>query len=53
MLIAIVPMLVMIAGLVLYLVATRAEVKECGRLAFGCGLLVLVWILGGHTVRLG
>ncbi len=40
------PLLVAIVGLLLYVLATRAEVKEIGRLMFGAGLLVALFTLG-------
>jgi Na+/phosphate symporter len=36
-------LLVAVVGLLLYFMATRAEVKEVGRLMFACGLLA--WLL--------
>lgn len=52
MLIAIVPLIVMIIGLLLYALASNPKVAECGRLLFFCGAFVLTWRLGGETLRL-
>lgn len=45
-----VSLIVCVAGLVLYVVATRAEAKELGRLSFACGLLVVLWRLAGPVI---
>lgn len=38
--IALLPWLACVLGAILYFAATRAELKEAGRLAYACGLLV-------------
>jgi len=53
MLIAWLPLLVAIAGLLLYALANNPKVAEAGRLAFACGLLVTLFALARATVRLG
>jgi len=50
MLIAVFPLLVAVIGLVLYFTTEKA--KEPGRIMFAVGLLVLTWLLAGHTVAL-
>jgi Na+/phosphate symporter len=52
MLISWVVLLIAVAGLVIYLVATNAKAQEIGRLMFACGLLALCFALAGKTVRL-
>jgi hypothetical protein len=53
MLVAIVPLLACVIGLVLYLaVTTNAKVVEVGRALFWCGLLVTLFAVAGETVRL-
>lgn len=53
MIIAYVPMLTMVLGLVLFLIAARGDVKEVGRVLFAVGLLVTLWHLSGATIRIG
>lgn len=52
MLIAIVPLVVAIIGLLVYALSANPKVAELGRLAFACGLLVTLFAMAGHTVRL-
>ena len=51
--IAIVPALVAIIGAALYLMAANPKAAELGRIAFFCGLLVLMFALAGHVLRFG
>jgi Na+/phosphate symporter len=53
MLIAIVPLIVMVLGLVVWFVSSNPKVSEAGRLAFFCGLLVLTMVLAKETLRVG
>ncbi len=53
MLVAILPFLICVVGLIVYLIASKPEAKELGRIAFACGLLVLTYVLAGYTVRVG
>jgi Na+/phosphate symporter len=48
--VAILPWLVCIAGLVIYFASTRAEVKEAGRMSFACGLLVSLLVTAKTVV---
>jgi hypothetical protein len=43
--VALIPLLVSAGGLALYLLASKAEAKEVGRLGFACGLLVFLFLL--------
>jgi len=52
MVIAYLSLLVAIIGLVTYALASNAKVTEVGRLLFFAGLLVTLWSLQGHTVKL-
>lgn len=52
MLIAYVPLLVAVIGLLLYILASNAKVQELGRLMFFAGILVLALSLAGKTVHL-
>ena len=46
MLIAILPMLVLIVGLILYFAATQnGKVAEVGRILFWTGLAIMLWML--------
>ena len=50
---ATVPILVLLLGLVLYLIPFKyAKISEVGRILFFCGVLVSVYIAAGHVVRL-
>jgi len=51
MLVAIIPLLVAIIGLVIYAMASNAKAGECGRLMFGAGLLVCLFLASHQTVR--
>lgn len=48
-----VPAIVCILGAFVYLASSKnAKVAEMGRLAFLAGLLVTVYLLAGHSVKL-
>ncbi len=51
--IAILPVVFAIVGALLYVLATRAELKELGRLTFASGMLALAFALAAHVVRIG
>jgi len=53
MLITIIPFLVLIAGLLMWVLASNAKVQEAGRLMFFSGVFVLTWHFAGETVRIG
>ncbi len=48
----IVPLLVCLVGLVVYALSTNGKVVELGRLAYGCGLLVTLFVVARHVLRL-
>lgn len=50
--IAIIPLLACIAGLLIYVLASNPKLTELGRIAFACGLLVTLAVFAGHTVHL-
>lgn len=50
--IAIVPVVFCLIGLVVYLLTTHPKVSEVARLTFGAGLLVALFVFAQHTVRL-
>ncbi len=51
--VAIFPAVLVIVGMLVYLLASKPETKEMGRLAFACGLLVLAYAFVGSVVRVG
>ena len=51
--IAYVPLLVALAGLLLWLFAQNAKVSEAGRLLFFAGALVFLFSEAHHVVKLG
>jgi hypothetical protein len=53
MLIAIAPLVILIAGLLMWALAANPKVSEAGRLLFFCGALVLTEKLSGSTFRIG
>lgn len=53
MIIAIIPVLVALAGLLLYLMAAREKIVEIGRIIFFVGVLWMVYTLATKTVRIG
>lgn len=53
MVIAIVPALAAVIGLVVWFVASNARVSEAGKLVFFAGMLALLFALMNHTVRIG
>jgi len=49
--IAIVPLLVAVVGLLTYVLAGNAKVAEVGRALMWCGILVTLWVMAGRTVK--
>lgn len=47
-----IPLLVSLIGAALYVLASNAKVVEIGRLMFACGLLVALFGVAAHVVRL-
>lgn len=52
MIIAIVPVIVTIVGVLAYALASNAKIAEIGRLAYACGLLVTLFTLASKVIRL-
>lgn len=52
MLIAIIPLVVAIIGLLAYVLASNPKISEVGRILFLVGALVTVAVLAGHTLRM-
>lgn len=53
MIIALWPLLVAIIGLLMYVLANNAKVVEIGRAMMWCGLLVTLFTVASHTVKIG
>ena len=51
-LITTIPLAFSVAGLLLYIASNNAKVAEAGRIMFACGLLVALYVLATHIVRL-
>lgn len=52
MLIAIVPLLAAVIGLLIFVLA-KEPLKEVGRCLFWCGTLVTLFVAASHTVKFG
>jgi hypothetical protein len=50
--IALLPLLVALVGLVLYAISANPKVVEVGRVLLFCGVLVTLFVLGKGTVKL-
>ncbi len=53
MIIAFIPLLFAIVGLLMYVLATNGKVSELGRLIFFAGFLITMLSMEGHTFRIG
>jgi hypothetical protein len=53
MLIAIYPLAIAVAGLLVWLLAANPKASEAGRLLFFSGVFVLTWTLADGTFRIG
>ena len=53
MLIAIIPIVALILGILLWALAANPLVKEAGRLTFFCGMLVTLLVAAHYTVHIG
>jgi len=51
--IAVVPFLVAIVGAIVFCLASNGNAKELGRGAYWMGVLVVLWSLMGHVIRIG
>lgn len=50
--IAILPLLVLVAGILVYALSSSAKVTEIGRAMMWCGLLVTLLVVARYTVKL-
>lgn len=53
MLIALFPVILLVAGLFVWFMAANAKVSEAGKIMFFCGLLVLTFVCAKYTVHVG
>lgn len=53
MIVAVVPVLVAVAGALTYALSANGKVQELGRIAFFVGLFFTVAGVAGHVIRLG
>jgi Na+/phosphate symporter len=53
MLIAIYPFIAILLGALIYALSSNAKLAEMGRLTFGSGMLVLIFVLASKVLRLG
>lgn len=49
--IAIIPLLAAIVGLLVYVLAGKPKIEEVGRALFWCGLLVTLFVVASKVVR--
>jgi hypothetical protein len=50
--VAYLPLLVALIGLLIYILSNNGKAQELGRILFFCGVLVLVMSMAGRSVRL-
>lgn len=49
--IIIVPLLIALAGVLLFALASNPKLSEIGRIMFGAGLVVTLLVLGEHSIK--
>lgn len=52
MLIAILPVIIALVGVLVYVISSNAKVIEIGRALMWCGILATVFVAAGRTVHL-
>lgn len=50
--IAYIPLLAAVVGVLLYALASNAKIQEVGRIMFACGFLVTMFVLAEHVIKL-
>ena len=50
--IAIIPVLVAVVGILVYALSSNTKLAEIGRALMWCGILVATWVAAGRVVRL-
>lgn len=53
MLIAIVPLVACVIGLLMWWVSQNGKVQEAGKWLFICGLLITLYVVANHTIKIG
>lgn len=53
MIIAVIPLILALVGLLLYALAANPKVSEIGRISFFCGLLVLTFAFAKTVIHIG
>lgn len=53
MLIAIIPFIVAIIGVLMYALCANPKLQEIGRIMFFCGMFIITWVLAKETLRVG
>ncbi len=53
MIIAYIPFLFALAGLIMWLVSSNKKVQDIGAILFICGWFVTMWTLASRTLRIG
>ena len=53
MVIAILPVIAAVVGLLLYVLASNPKVVEIGRLIFSAGILVALWLSASKVLQIG
>lgn len=51
--VTVVPVLIALAGALVFAFSSNPKASQLGLVAFGCGLLVFCFALSGHVVRIG
>lgn len=53
MLIAIIPFIVAIIGVLMYALCANPKLQEIGRIMFFCGMFIITWVLAKETLHIG
>lgn len=51
--VSIVPAIAALFGLLLWLLASNSKASEIGKIFFFCGVLVTLFVLANHVVKIG
>jgi len=52
MIIAIIPLIILVIGILMYALAANPKVQEAGRIMFFCGMFVLTMVFARQTVSI-
>lgn len=50
--IAIIPVLFVVVGLLMYALCANPKLSEVGRIIFACSFLVVMWAAASHVVKI-